>query len=232
MKIQQFFGALGLLSMSAATAEATILGFGQIGADNATVSSTYGSDASANANGLVVSNGGTPNIALTWDANWDVHSSSRFTPLETLTVGGGAWDDGGGFTRVGQLDLGVHTITFAADAGFALVLNSFDFIHTNETAGTTTWDFVLRNSTNAVVWSKTGEVFDNRNATNLRTINPGFTGVSGETYTLTFDRRAQSYVSNGRHAIDNLSFNQVAVPEPTTITLLGLGVACLLRRKR
>ncbi|RZL15850.1 MAG: PEP-CTERM sorting domain-containing protein, partial [Hymenobacter sp.] len=40
----------------------------------------------------------------------------------------------------------------------------------------------------------------------------------------------QSYDSNGRHGIDNLSFNQV--PEPSTVGLLGIAGLALASRRR
>jgi hypothetical protein len=62
----------------------------------------------------------------------------------------------------------------------------------------------------------------------VRTIMPNFTGVPGESYTLVFHRTESSYGSDGRHGIDNLSFNQTTtpIPELSTIALgvLGAGV--------
>ena len=63
------------------------------------------------------------------------------------------------------------------------------------------------------------------------TISPEFTGVPGEDYLLTFNRTSETYASNGRHGIDNLSFNQV--PEASSASIAGLaGMALLLRRRR
>lgn len=55
---------VGMLLATAHSRQATILGFGQIGGSNSTIPKAYGSDVTVNANGLVVSNGTTPNIAL------------------------------------------------------------------------------------------------------------------------------------------------------------------------
>lgn len=229
--------ALGTLVGSTVIGNSTIVGFGNLGGSNTTVPSGLASNATANGNGFVVSNGTTPNIAVTWDANWDIHTSTRFTGLEDLTVGGGAWDNEGSVPRIGQLDFGTHTVTLAVDTGFALVLNSFDFGHTAETTGTTTWDFILRNSSNVIVWSSIGQVFNNTgtgaNVGILSTLAPNFTGTDGEDYVLTFNRTAETYSSNGRHGIDNFSFNQIAVPEPGAASLLGLmGTALLFRRRK
>ncbi|MGV3531658.1 MAG: PEP-CTERM sorting domain-containing protein, partial [Chthoniobacteraceae bacterium] len=61
-------------------------------------------------------------------------------------------------------------------------------------------------------------------------ITPNFTGQLGEDYTLAFNRVSETYNSNGRHGIDNLSFNQV--PEPSTAGLLGLAAVGLLSRRQ
>lgn len=209
----------------ASTSHAAIIGFGQLGGNNTAVPAALASNAVANGNGFVVDNGATPNIALVWDANWDIHTSAFFGTLENLTVGGGAWDNEGNTQRVGQLDFGTHTIDLKADPGYALVLNSFDFAHTGETAGTTVWDLSLTDSASSVVWSQ-AITFTNGMAV---TVTPGFTGLAGADYRLTFLRTSETYNSNGRHGIDNFSFNQKAIPEPAAIVLavlalLGCGI--------
>ncbi|MDB6069122.1 MAG: proteinsorting protein [Verrucomicrobiales bacterium] len=216
-----------MLLGTASLGQATVIGFGQLGGNNTTVPGALGSNATADGNGFVVTNGVTPNIALVWDANWDIHTSVQFTNLEAQTVGGSAWDNEGAVPRVGQLDLGTHTIDFNADNGFAVVMNSFDFAQTPETTGTTVWDVTLTNSAAAVVWSSLGLSLTN----SVVTLSPNFTGAPGEDYRLTFNRTSETYASNGRHGIDNLSFSQV--PEASSATIAGLaGMALLLRRRR
>ncbi len=209
---------------------ATIIGFGQLGGNNTTVPAALGSGATADANGFVVSNGATPNVTLAWDANWDVHTSNFFAPIENQTAGGGAWDNEGNIPRIGQLDLGTHTVGLAAAPGYAVVLNSFDFGHTAETAGTTAWTVALTDSASTVVWTQAVNFTNGQ----VVTLAPNFTGAAGASYTLTFTRTSESYNSNGRHAIDNFSFNQVTVPEPASLVLAGLsalGMAAFARRR-
>lgn len=221
--------ATGILLASATAGHATIVGFGQLGGSNTTVPADLASNATADGNGFVVSNGTTPNVSLTWDAAWDIHTSNFFTGVENLTVGGGDWDNEGGIPRIGQLDVGTHSIGFTVDTGYALVLNSFDFGHTTETAGTTQWDITLTNAAMATVWSQSLTLDNSLSTTNV-TVTPNFTGALGEDYTLTFTRTAETYGSNGRHALDNLSFSQV--PEPSSMALLGLGAVALTARRR
>jgi hypothetical protein len=224
----RFILTIGVLFGMASLANATIIGFGQLGGNNTTVPAGLASNATADGNGFVVTNGTTPNVALTWDANWDIHTSAFFQPLEDLTVGGGAWDNEGNTRRIGQLDFGTHTIGFTVDSGAQLVLNSFDFGHTAETAGTTMWDLKLTDSAANVAWSQS-VTFANGSTQNIA---PNFIGLAGEDYTLTFARTSSTYNSDGRHGIDNLSFNQLTVPEPTSATLVGLVAMSLFARRR
>jgi hypothetical protein len=231
MTVNRSILATGIV-LAAATAQATSIGFGQLGGNNTQVPTALGSNATADGNGYVVSIGGaTPNIGLSWDVNWDIHTSSHFTALENQTEGGGSWDNEGNVPRIGQLDFGAHSVTFSADAGFAFVLNSFDFAHTAETPGTTEWGLTLTAvSSSAVVWSDSVTFVNGQ----VNTFAPNFTGTDGESYTLAFNRASETYNANGRHGIDNLNFSQVvAVPEPTAASLVALaGLAWAARGRR
>lgn len=231
MKIKRTLIIPGLMLAGVAVTHATVIGFGNLGGSNTAVPAALGSRASAAGSGFVVTNGTTPNIVTSWDANWDIHTSNFFSNLENLTVGGGAWDNEGSVPRVGQLDFGTHSITFAADAGYALVLGSFDFAQTAETLGTTQWTLSLTAiSTATTVWTQSLTLNNSPAANAVVKVTPNFTGTIGEDYTLTFTRTSETYNSNGRHAIDNLSFTQV--PEASMAGLAGLGLASLLVRRR
>lgn len=232
MKSNRSIITLGILLGSGLIGHATVIGFGNLGGNNATVPASLGSNATANGNGFVVTNGTTPNIAVSWDANWDIHTSSWFNPLESLTVGGGAWDNEGSIARVGQLDTANHSITFGSDAAYAVVLNSFDFGQTAESTGSTIWNITLTAvSTSTVVWSSNVTLTSTNPSTpDFRTFSPNFTGTTGEDYLLRFNRTDGTGYAAGRHAIDNLSFNQV--PEFSMTSLAGLGAAALLIRRR
>lgn len=238
MKIHRSIITLGILLGGITVGNATNIGFGTLGGNNTTVPVNLGSFATVNGPGYVVSLGGaTPNIGLTWDSGrpsneWDIHRSAFFAPLENQFVGGGDWDKQGADPQIGQLDFGLHTILFTInDPGYALKLDSFDFGHTAETAGTTQWTLTLTNSISTVVWNQ-NVTFTNGQ---VYTITPNFTGLGGESYLLTFTRISETYGSNGRHGIDNLQFSQVvAVPEPATYGIAFatlLGVVVLVRRR-
>lgn len=225
------FTALKVLAVvlsSAGVGNATIIGFGQIGGSNTAIAGDLASNAVADGPGYVVSNGATPNVSLTWDAAWDIHTSGHFSELEDHTVGGGDWDNEGGGPRIAQLDSQSHTIGFAADSGYAVVLNSFDFANTAETVDSATWDLVLTDdATNGAVWSQTVTLANPDD--DVVTVTPAFTGADGGSYTLSFVQTDTNYTLNGRHGVDNLSFNQVAIPEPTAAALAAFGVLAALR---
>ncbi|MBK1883558.1 PEP-CTERM sorting domain-containing protein [Luteolibacter pohnpeiensis] len=229
--------SLGLLLGAASISSATIIGFSGFNSNTA-IPLDYASNATTDntAEGYVVSNGTTPNISLAWgganatatDSSWDFHQATNFGDIEAQTAGDTSWDGVSTAPRIGQLDYGNMAITFSADAGYALVLNSFDFGQTAQTSGTSSWTLSLTNSSLAVVWTETIDFTNGQ----VYTISPNFVGEDGETYTLTFDRTDQSYDTNGRVAIDNLSFNQVAIPEPSVVALFALAGLGLLRRRK
>ena len=224
----------GILLSAATAANATIIGFGNLGVLNTAVPGSLGSFANVAGNGFVVTNGATPNISLLWDANWDLHNSTWFAPIENQTIGGGDWDNEGPGPRVGQLDTGDHTIIFGATPTWAVRINSFDFGLTGENPGTrdSVWLVSLTGATAGLVWSQSVPLANSLGASVL-TLTPTYTPALNETYTLLFNRTADtgSVSTDGHMAIDNLSFNQI--PEPSSMSLVGLfGVALLVRRRK
>ena len=224
--------ALAISTGLIASSQATVVGFGQLGGSNTTVPSDLASNAAADGNGYVINGSATPDISLTWDGNWDIHTSGWFSDIEDQTVGGGDWDNEGDIDRIGQLDAGNHWITFSAAAGTAVVIESFDFGQTAETAGITVWDLTLTDSGAGTVWSQQLTLDNASVASTVYTVMPNFTGELGESYTLSFDRVSETYGSNGRHALDNLTFSQ-AIPEPSSVVLLGAaGCSLVFARRR
>ncbi|MFI4862084.1 MAG: PEP-CTERM sorting domain-containing protein [Phycisphaerales bacterium JB063] len=165
---------------------------------------------------------GTPNVTLTW-------TDDRATP------GDSAWDQYGGWPGDGgdgvyQLDNEsdysiTHSIVFDPDNGFNVVINSFDLnVWAGGGATDVTWSVVGTSS-----GSLGGGVF-NLADDSVTTQNLNIAGVSSETLTISFQQTSgeSSYL-----ALDNLTFDQTAVPEPGTavMALGGLG-ALAMRRKR
>jgi len=234
MKRKHLITTAGILLSAATAANATIIGFGNLGGNNTTVPGTLGSFANVVGNGFVVTNGATPNISLTWDTIWDIHTSTNFGPIENQTIGGGDWDNEGSIPRVGQLDTGNHTIIFGATPTWAVRINSFDFGLSGENPGTrnSVWTVSLTGATAGLVWSQSVPL-ENSLGASVLTLTPTYTPALNETYTLLFNRTADtgSVSTDGRMAIDNLSFNQI--PEPSSMSLVGLfGVALLVRRRK
>lgn len=229
MKTSRIAFSTLLLLATAPLSQATIVGFGNLGGSNTTIPSTLASNASAAGNGFVISNGATPNISLTWDTLWDIHTSPFFTELENQTVGGGDWDNEGGGPRIGQFDSNTHTIDFIAGSGYGLVLNSFDMANTPEGVDLSIWSIVLTNSGGGTVWSTVVNL--QNNDTDVVTVTPTFTGLDGQSYKLTFTQTGTA-TAVGHIGIDNLSFNEVAVPEPSLTMLAGIGGLALGLRRR
>lgn len=222
-------GTAGLV-LTAAAANASIIGFANSAGNNTTVPANLGAYATVDMDGVTVSNGATPNIGVTFDGGWDYHHSDNFDVVENHTMGGAFDSDGG--PDIAQTDNAFHTIDFTADAGYAFVLNSFDFGLSRETLGSETdWTFTLTDSSSNTVWSESVTLV-NGGSGDTRTITPGFTGVMGESYTLSFElteERGGSFGA-GRNALDNLSFSQV--PAPGALALLGMGGLASVRRRR
>ncbi|YCM42579.1 hypothetical protein V2O64_14805 [Verrucomicrobiaceae bacterium 227] len=235
----QAIGTLGILLGVAGTAGATIIGFGGTQGSNASIDANNASwsNAIADVEGLTVLNGATPNVSVAFDNLWDYHNAIHFAVVEDHTVGGADFDSLGTDPDIAQAD--GREITFSVDPGFAFVLNSFDFGLSSETASQgNTWTISLSDSSSATVWSETIELSNvaTGGLGDVRTLTPGFTGVSGETYLLRFNLDGElggTTFGGGRNALDNLSFNQVVIPEVSSPVLMALaGVVLAFSRRK
>jgi hypothetical protein len=155
---------------------------------------------------------GTPNVALTWSENWDQY-------------GGWPNDPGDG---VYQVDGETHTVEFAPEAGWDVKLVAFD-LNVWPGGGDTDVDWSLDGSINGNLGSGTFTTTDGTVSNN----DVNLTGSGAETLLLTLTQTSGigSYL-----AMDNLAFDQILVPEPSTLALAlagmgGLG-ALAIRRKR
>ncbi len=160
---------------------------------------------------------GTPNL----DIDWTVAGLTDYYP---------AWN---GRTNVAQLD---YTRTGAANPiqwnivpdspTIAVIVNSFD-LDMWAGGGNAQIDWSIEGSVSGPLASGTWT----RSTGGRDTISPNITGVAGESLTLTF----QHVSGLGNYlALDNLSFDQVTIPEPSGVTLAvaGLGALALRRRRK
>lgn len=158
--------------------------------------------------------------------------SSTNTPNVTT------WNTGVPFGTVAEIGVGnaVATLFQSFTLASPTALNlSFAYGTYNAPGGSPVsgpWllDVTLRNSGASTVWSTTVDAFNASQSGTYRT-ELSFNGASGllatDTYTLTFAPR-----SHGWTTVDNISVTASSAPEPTTLALLGLGLAALRRRRR
>jgi MYXO-CTERM domain-containing protein len=178
---------------------------------------------------------GTSNIALSWGSGptpedrWDYYNSrttADYTPFAT-------WPSDPAANGVFQMNAATNvaqTIVFTPDTGYAVKLQSLDL---NDWVQGPNGDPGYN-----VAWSVTGGVsgtlgsgtFTTVDGTNQTFSLGDLTGAFGEALTLSLTQLdgASSYL-----AMDNLAFDQVAVPEPASAALgiLGLGALALRRRR-
>lgn len=212
------------LAATSAAHAATVLTFAGT-TTNANIPATFGDNAAVSSTGVEVTGAGTPNIDLTWSATggtWQSYTTDAYAS-NTWTTG------------VAQLDSvstgDTFTLTFTPGAGFGVKINSFNFDTYDSLAGsyTMTWD-VFSGATGGT------SVLSGLVATFSGDVNPGvtvnFTATDSQPYRLVLTMSAGT--GQGSYlAVDNISFDQVVVPEPSAALLgaAGLGAMALRRRR-
>jgi hypothetical protein len=168
-----------------------------------------------------ISNGITPNIALSYSNGADVNPSSAWSLYNDVEPGG-YWTDAVYLYSSIVNDNNQFYFTFIPEGGKLVDVNSFDL---SSYAGTITAGWK--------VWGGTigGTLLDSGTATAI--YGTGFT-----TTTISMAPYAgpaileilQTSGSRGDFALDNLSFSE-AVPEPVSVMLLGVGAWLVLARR-
>jgi hypothetical protein len=196
-------GVTNLMAL-ATSANATIVVINGIGdTNNVKLPATFASNLSSDIGGATVSNGATPDIALTWALSgngWERHSSDVWNAL----------DPGTGTPDIAQMDYDGSnstdepTITFAVGAGVALQLNSLDIGHaSDQNEADFAWTITITESGGPEVFS---HITAAMGPGDTETVAFNFTGRPGVDYILQFDGADRT----NRGALDNLNFNQVA----------------------
>ena len=119
----QPLAALAGIALTATTANATIIGMNGSGfGNNNNLPTTFASNLSSDIGGVTVSNGATPDIALTWGGDWETHGANTWNHMDPATSG----------VDVLQLQAPPNTITFTVGDSAALVVNSVDIANATD----------------------------------------------------------------------------------------------------
>ncbi len=158
---------------------------------------------------------GTPNVTLDWSTggDWDQYAN---------------WDGRGDVYQLqGSTIANPGRVVFTPDAGFAATITSFDL---DEWAGggATTVDWSISGGTSGTLASGTWDDYSVADG-GRSTVTPNVTGANGEALTLSF---GQTGGSGAYLALDNLTFDQVAIPEPASTALAALGLGAMAMRRR
>jgi hypothetical protein len=181
----------------------TSLNFATGQGKNDDLSNSFGSNLSSSTSGATVTNGGTPNIALSWTAPSNV--------LEVHGQGNTYWsqlDSGSSAVNVLQLDLDGGEadpyITFSVSNGKSLFLDSVEIGQGSfQSKADHAWTLSITKVGGSEVFSHTTAVMG---AGDKELVRFNFTGESGTNYILKFSDNG----SNGNHGgIDNLKFGEI-----------------------
>lgn len=205
---------------------------------------TYGSNVTVETPAFITSDGtgATPNIALLWKPLHDVrpnvyefHSGGFWSSLDNaadpLTGVAPYAHAGAPYAQIdvddtpdGQGFPDDPTIDFlVTHPGAGVQIHGVDFAISN-TSSRAPYDWtveVIRISDNTVVDTQTTSAIA---VGAMEHLDIDFTGEIGESYSLRFDDGGEDHTST---AIDNLSFSQIGVPEPSAFALLALGGVAL-----
>ena len=204
----------------------------RVAADN------YGSNVAAESAGFTTTDGtgATPNIGITWGplhdvrANvWEFHGSGVWGSLDALGSGGPYVQIDVDNTPSGTGFPDDPTIEFTVPAGVQVDIHGLDLaIATNYSGDLYSW-------TVDVVRVSDGVTVDTQSTIDIPIgaavhLDIDFLGDVGESYRLKFDDGGRNHFST---AMDNLSFSQIGVPEPTSLALVALcGLVGVSMRRR
>jgi len=202
--------------------KATIVNFSGVGA-NIQIPSDYASNVSADGTAWSVSNGATPNVALTWSAEagtaeqrWDFYNDTEWPGVVQMND-----------TREGTK----YWITFTPESGYGVILDSFVFDDYAAWEGGSDFSWKLyQDSTNGTVLSS-GNI-TTADGQNLA-VNTGMSSVYAGTIVFEiFNNDTTSGEEGSGEALDDITFRQEAIPEPAVVSfifVIGLGLIATRR---
>jgi hypothetical protein len=219
MKPRILLATVALCLVSATVSKATVLTFQGLGT-NTRIPQFYGYNVTEPAQGIEMGNGFTPNVVVDFFPNGDNGFQTYNDP---------DW-------QAAQLDgtpgTGSFDIIFTPEEGYGVKVNSFEFddYAQYEQGHTFSWsllgnDTELAGATGVVVPADT--TTDPTGADNL-VIN---TGMNSPFFGVVTLRIVPTAGDPYDRAIDDVNFDQVAVPEPAALAIVGLAATLLLGRR-